>query len=76
MDYLAVLYTVTFACLIYFIHHAWKLGRRQPNMPPGPPTKPIIGNLLDIVSVHRLHKTFHELGKCLLFCKKDSMLIA
>ncbi|KAF8319879.1 cytochrome P450 [Amanita rubescens] len=31
-------------------------------MPPGPPTKPIIGNMLDM-SLRRLHKTFHEWAK-------------
>ena len=43
-------------------------------MPPGPPTKPIIGNMLDMTNL-RLHLRFHEWGERAFQSEEDYMLI-
>lgn len=58
----AVLCTLASIALLYVIRSSWNLGRRLPNMPPGPPTKLIVGNMLDMGN-RRLHLKFHQWGE-------------
>jgi hypothetical protein len=37
--------------LLYGIYRLLKVGKRDPRLPPGPPTVPILGNMLDIPSM-------------------------
>lgn len=36
--------------LAYGLYRLFQVGKRDPRLPPGPPTKPILGNMLDIPS--------------------------
>ncbi|KAF4334393.1 oxidoreductase [Fusarium beomiforme] len=45
--------------LIYGIYRLFQVGKRDPRLPPGPPTKPILGNMLDIPTTG-LGKKFKE----------------
>ncbi|KAF8623649.1 hypothetical protein AX17_007348 [Amanita inopinata Kibby_2008] len=58
----AVLYSLAVIALLYVVQQLFKLGRRLPNMPPGPPTLPVLGNMLDLPK-GRLHLTFCKWAK-------------
>jgi hypothetical protein len=34
--------------LVYGLYSLFQVGKRDPRLPPGPPTLPILGNMLDI----------------------------
>ena len=70
----AALYALASVAFLYVIGSSWNLGRRLPNMPPGPPTKPIIGNMLDMTNL-RLHLRFHEWGESTFRSEENYMLI-
>lgn len=36
--------------LLYGIYRLFQVGKRDPRLPPGPPTVPILGNMLEIPS--------------------------
>jgi hypothetical protein len=40
--------TVVLATVLYFVYRLSQVGKRKANMPPGPPTVPILGNALQI----------------------------
>lgn len=67
----AVLCALASVAFLYVIRNSWNLGRRLPNMPPGPPTKPIIGNMLDMTN-RRLHLRFHQWGEYTFQSQKNS----
>jgi hypothetical protein len=35
---------------VYCLYRLFQVGKRNPRLPPGPPTVPILGNMLDIPS--------------------------
>lgn len=39
---------VAVAAFFYSIYRLLQVGKRDPRMPPGPPTVPVLGNLLQI----------------------------
>jgi hypothetical protein len=40
--------TIVLSVVLYFVYRISQVGKRRPNMPPGPPTIPILGNALQI----------------------------
>ncbi|RHZ50537.1 hypothetical protein CDV55_103176 [Aspergillus turcosus] len=58
--------TVAGLLLVYGLYRLFQVGKRDPRLPPGPPTVPILGNMLDIPSTG-LGKKFmewsHKYGK-------------
>lgn len=70
----AALCALASVAFLYVVGNSLNLGRRLPNMPPGPPTKPIIGNMLDMTNL-RLHLRFHEWGERAFQSEEDYMLI-
>lgn len=36
------------ALFVYGVYRLLQVGKRDPRLPPGPPTLPILGNMLDI----------------------------
>jgi hypothetical protein len=42
--------TVAGLLLVYGLYRLFQVGKRDPRLPPGPPTVPILGNMLDIPS--------------------------
>lgn len=42
--------TVAGLLLVYGVYRLLQVGKRDPRLPPGPPTVPILGNMLDIPS--------------------------
>jgi hypothetical protein len=65
MDYIAnmptlqILTSIAAVSLGYVLYWASHYGQRAPNMPPGPPTLPVIGNA-NIMPRERLHLKFTE----------------
>ncbi|PFH48833.1 hypothetical protein AMATHDRAFT_5417 [Amanita thiersii Skay4041] len=57
-----ILYTAAIASFVYVVYWALTTGKRAPNMPPGPPTLPIIGNM-HLMPHNRLHFKFYEWAK-------------
>ncbi|TCD69127.1 hypothetical protein EIP91_008603 [Steccherinum ochraceum] len=49
---------VIFGC-VWAVYWLWKVGSREPGLPPGPPTKPLIGNTLDFPT-RAIYKRFTE----------------
>jgi hypothetical protein len=43
MHSLTILFLSVATCVIWVL---WRTGRREPGLPPGPPTVPILGNML------------------------------
>ncbi|KIK00846.1 hypothetical protein K443DRAFT_678870 [Laccaria amethystina LaAM-08-1] len=68
MDYIAnmptlqILTSIAAVSLGYVLYWASHYGQRAPNMPPGPPTLPVIGNA-NIMPRERLHLKFTEWSK-------------
>ncbi|KAG8898386.1 hypothetical protein FRC00_002876 [Tulasnella sp. 408] len=53
--------TIAFACAVAVgVIRLLRMGRREPDLPPGPPTRPVVGNLLDI-PLSKPHLTFTAL---------------
>lgn len=42
--------TVAGLLFVYGLYRLFQVGKRDPRLPPGPPTVPILGNMLDIPS--------------------------
>ena len=59
MSTLQILTSIAAASLGYALYWASHYGQRAPNMPPGPPTLPVIGNA-NIMPRERLHIKFTE----------------
>lgn len=55
------------AGVIYGLYRLSHYGSRAPNLPPGPPTVPVVGNLL-VFPKGRLHLRFTEWGELLCYC--------
>ncbi|KIO16333.1 hypothetical protein M407DRAFT_86131, partial [Tulasnella calospora MUT 4182] len=52
---------IAFACVVALgVTRLLRMGRREPDLPPGPPTRPVVGNLLDI-PLSKPHLAFTEL---------------
>lgn len=49
--------------LLYFHLHLHRVGRRSPDLPPGPPTWPLLGNLPHIPIGGLLHERFFRWAK-------------
>ena len=62
LSWLYILDAFAAICFFGVIRRSWAMGKRDPNAPPGPPTFPIIGNLLDMPK-GRLHLAFSKWGK-------------
>ncbi|TFK38294.1 cytochrome P450 [Crucibulum laeve] len=59
---LKFLFAIAAAVFAYVFYCAAKCGSRSPNMPPGPPTLPLLGNLT-VMPRKRLHLKFSEWAK-------------
>ncbi|KAL4253507.1 cytochrome P450 family protein [Abortiporus biennis] len=54
--------TTLILAISWIVYHISKFGSREPGLPPGPPTVPILGNLLDFPSKH-VYLKFQEWAK-------------
>lgn len=43
-----IYYTLVVAIVAYGVYRLLQIGKREPGLPPGPPTVPLFGNMLQI----------------------------
>ena len=70
MDGVQELVGVTILAATFFFRYVFLIGSRGKGLPPGPPTRPIIGNI-DIFPTIQPHLVFEEWGESIVYYLHD-----